>query len=75
MLEETVELWVVCQHFLQERQQDGDGNRVEIVVDVEFVGPHALSLYGLVDVGDGIVGFHAAAEGVAIRGKMIVVFV
>ena len=44
-------------------------------MDVEFVSPHLLSFDGLVDFKDGIVGFHAAAEGITIGCKLVVVFI
>ena len=75
LLEELVQGRVVGEQVFQYGQQERDRNGVEIVVDVEFIGPAGMALKGFVQVQDGVVGLEAATEGVAVGGKTVVVSV
>ena len=75
LLEETIEKRVVGHHLFEHREQNVDGDGIEIIVDVDFVCPHLLFSYGVVDVQDGIPNLHASAERIAVGGKKAVVVI
>ncbi|MBQ1831560.1 MAG: hypothetical protein II112_04230, partial [Bacteroidales bacterium] len=57
------------QQPLQDGEQDGNGDRIEIIVDIELVGPHPPAAERLADRIDGVARPQAAAEGVAVGRK------
>ena len=67
--EETEEGRVVLQDVGQHRQKDGDGDGIEVIVDVYFVGPHPLSPEILVDPVDGVAGTNSAPKRIAVGRK------
>ena len=75
LFEKVVQRQVFGHHFRQYRQQDFNGNGIEIIMDVKFVGPHFLISDGSYDVKNGIAGFHAPAEGVAVRREPFIVVI
>ena len=73
--EKSIQGRVIRQQILEERKEDGDGDGIEIIVDVQFVRPHLLSAKRLPEPEDGIAGLDAPAEGIAVGGESVVVAV
>ena len=75
LFEKTVERLVIGHHLCQHRQQEVDGDGVEIVVDIELVGPHRAVADGTTDGEDGIAGLDTTTEGVAVGRETGIVIV